>query len=289
METLEACPICDCKESVLFITTKDFLLTQEAFKIVSCQGCGFKYTNPRPNKNRIGEYYKFNASVRDKTKEPFGSIAQKANTYKWLRIVSSFYKTGMFLDVGYETTAFMDLFKFAKWNTSGVSLKQLLEKNSNENTVDEESGRGALNGIESESIEVISLWHSLEKIPNLEVLLTELKRILKPNGLIIIATSNPTCLDADYFKEYWEGYNVPRNLYHFSPQDMDTLFRKHEMKVFRTLPLVYDTYSNSFWSEQNKSGKASSLKAFLIGLRSNIAAIKSGKSNSGQVYLVRNF
>lgn len=285
METLEACPICDCKESVLFITTKDFLLTKEAFKIVSCQGCGFKYTNPRPNKNRIAEYYKFNASVRDKMKEPFGSIAQKSNTYRWLRIVSSFYKTGTFLDVGYETTVFMDLFKFAKWNTSGVSLKQLQETNPINNT-DEEGSSGGLKEIASESIEVISLWHSLEKVTDIDSLLNELKRVLKPNGLIIIAASNPTSFDADYYKEFWDGYNVPRNVYHFSPRDMDALFRKHEMKVFRTLPIVYDTYSNSFWSEQNKSGNASSFCAFLIGLRSNIAAIKSGKTNSGQIYLI---
>lgn len=285
METLEACPICDCKESVLFITTKDFLLTQEAFKIVSCQGCGFKYTNPRPNKNKIGEYYKFDASLRDKTKEPFGSIAQKSNTYRWLRIVSSFYKTGTFLDVGYETTAFMDLFKFAKWNTSGVSLKQLLETNPINNT-DEEGRSGGLKEIASESVEVISLWHSLEKVADIDALLNELKRVLKPNGLIIIAASNPTSFDANYYKEFWDGYNVPRNVYHFSPRDLDALFRKYQMKVFRTLPLVYDTYSNSFWSEHNKSRKASSFSSFLIGLRSNIAAIKSGKTNSGQIYLI---
>ncbi|MGB3947432.1 MAG: methyltransferase, partial [Bacteroidia bacterium] len=65
METVEACPICDCKESNVFITTNDFLLTQQVFKIVSCQACGFKYTNPRADKNRVGAYYKFDASVRD--------------------------------------------------------------------------------------------------------------------------------------------------------------------------------------------------------------------------------
>lgn len=287
MKTLEDCPVCDCKDSKLFITTKDFILTQEKFKIVSCQGCGLKYTNPQPNKNSALEYYKFDGSVRDKARVLFGSIAQKSYTYMLLRIVSSFYKTGTFLDLGYESTAFIDLFKFAKWNTLGVSLKQLIEANSNENSSHEQASIGALQEIKSESVEVISLWHSLEKVSDLETLFNELKRILKPNGLIIIAASNPTSFDATYFKEHWEGYNVPRNMYHFSPKDMDTLFRKHEMKVFRTLPLVYDTYSNSYWSEQNKSGKASYLKAFLIGLRSNIAAIKSGKLNSGQVYLVQ--
>jgi SAM-dependent methyltransferase len=285
METLEACPICDCKESKLFITSKDFLVTRQEFKIVSCQACGFKYTNPRPEKNRVGEYYQFDSPVRDKTKEPFGSIAQKSNTYRSLRIVSSFYKSGTFLDLGCETSAFIDLFRFAKWNTSGISLKQLLQTNPIDN-LDEASRSGVLKDIASESIEVISLWHSLEKVADIGALLNELKRVLKPNGLIIIAASNPTSFDADYYKEFWDGYNVPRNVYHFSPRDIEALFRKHEMKVFRTLPLVYDTYSNSFWSEHNKSGKASSFSAFLIGLRSNIAAIKSGKTNSGQIYLI---
>ena len=284
METIEACPICDCKESSVFITTNDFLLTQQAFKIVSCQACGFKYTNPRVDKNRVGEYYKFDASVRDRTKEPFGSIAQKSNMYGLLRTVSSFYKTGTILDIGYQTSAFIDLFKYAKWNTQGISLAELIDADFN--GLNEQGSSGLLENIEPDSVDVILLWHSLNRVYHLNQFIVELKRVLKPNGLIIIAASNPTSFDADYYKEFWDGYNVPRNVYNFSPRDMDALFRKHEMKVFRTLPLVYDTYSNSFWSEHNKSGKASSFSAFLIGLRSNIAAIKSPKTNSAQLYLI---
>ena len=57
LETLSTCPVCQGKNFQDFISCNDHTVSQEAFSIVSCQDCGFKFTNPRPAEDTLGSYY----------------------------------------------------------------------------------------------------------------------------------------------------------------------------------------------------------------------------------------
>jgi 2-polyprenyl-3-methyl-5-hydroxy-6-metoxy-1,4-benzoquinol methylase len=49
----------------------------------------------------------------------------------------------------------------------------------------------------------------LEHVPNLENQIKELKRLLKPNGTLIIAVPNFKSFDAKYYGKFWAAYDVP--------------------------------------------------------------------------------
>ena len=55
MIQLKKCPVCESNKLNLFMLCKDFSVSQENFNIVSCETCGFKFTNPMPSKNEIGK------------------------------------------------------------------------------------------------------------------------------------------------------------------------------------------------------------------------------------------
>ena len=38
-----------------------------------------------------------------------------------------------------------------------------------------------------------------------------------------IAVPNPASKDAEYYKEFWAAYDVPRHLYHFTPEALEKL------------------------------------------------------------------
>ena len=57
MIQLKKCPVCESNKLNVFMLCKDFSVSQENFTIVSCETCGFKFTNPMPRKNEIGKYY----------------------------------------------------------------------------------------------------------------------------------------------------------------------------------------------------------------------------------------
>ena len=57
MESLSKCPICEGENFSDFLACTDYTVSKKEFKIVSCDQCQFRFTNPRPGKDEIGKYY----------------------------------------------------------------------------------------------------------------------------------------------------------------------------------------------------------------------------------------
>ena len=55
------CPWCGSEKAQIHLWLKDEFLTLEDFQIYECKSCGLLYTEPRPNKEEIGKYYKSKA------------------------------------------------------------------------------------------------------------------------------------------------------------------------------------------------------------------------------------
>ncbi len=292
MEKLEHCPICNSIRNKEFLLCKDHTVSRETFAIVQCESCGFKFTNPRPEENELGKYYKSADYVsHSNTKKGFiNATYQSVRKYtllKKLQLISKFYKTGKILDIGCGTGEFLNTCKNAKWQTFGIEPDSDARKMAIKNYALDVREEAELNKFEDESFDIISMWHVLEHVPKLNERVEELKRLIKPNGVIIIAVPNCNSLDAKIYANNWAAYDVPRHLYHFTPKDIETLFKKVDLKVFRILPMVFDSFYVSMLSEKIKTGKTNIIRSTWNGLRSNISALKTGKTYSSQIYLIR--
>jgi predicted SAM-dependent methyltransferase len=131
------------------------------------------------------------------------------------------------------------------------------------------------------------MWHVLEHVPNLVEYISKLRELLKENGTLIIAVPNYKSYDAKYYKQFWAAYDVPRHLWHFSQKSISLLFKKENMLVEKTLPMKLDSFYVSLLSEKYKAKKSNYLKAFFIGLLSNLKAI-STKEYSSLIYVIKN-
>jgi len=292
METLSACPICNSSQAKLFLACKDNTVSRETFKIVECIGCGFRYTNPRPEEDKLGAYYQSEdyVSHSNTNKGLINSAYQMVRKYtllKKLQLVSKFYKTGKMLDIGCGTGEFLNTFKDAKWETLGVEPNADVRKMAKEKYGLDVREESELKNLPGAGFDVITMWHVLEHVPRLNDRIEDLKRLIKPNGLIVIAVPNCTSLDAKIYKENWAAYDVPRHLYHFSPKDIETVFKNHDLKVFNVLPMIFDSFYVSMLSEKYRTGKSNTIRAVWNGFRSNFSALKTGKTYSSQIYLIR--
>lgn len=186
------------------------------------------------------------------------------------------------LDIGAGTGHFLAKAKESGFNVLGLEP-------------DEDARRVALseNGIELKDLNVlhhlnqkfnaITMWHVLEHVYNLQEDLDKISSLVIQNGVLIIAVPNYTSFDAQYYKEYWAAYDVPRHLYHFSPKSIIPLVESKGLKFEKMLPMKFDSYYVSMLSEKYKGG--SLLKAMRIGFLSNSKATE-GKSSS-QIYIFR--
>ena len=292
MQNLDNCPICNSSEFKPFISCVDNTVSRETFQIVQCVSCGFKFTNPRPEENELGKYYKSEEYVsHSNSKKGFiNSTYQSVRKYtllKKLQLISKFYKTGNILDIGCGTGEFLNTCKNAKWQTLGIEPDPDARQMGIQNFGLDIREEAELRNLNDASFDIITMWHVLEHVPKLNERVQELKRLIKPGGVIIIAVPNCNSLDAKIYKENWAAYDVPRHLYHFTPKDVDSLFALHGMKIFRILPMIFDSFYVSMLSEKIKTRRTNIIRATWNGLRSNLHALKSGKTYSSQIYLIR--
>lgn len=133
---------------------------------------------------------------------------------------------------------------------------------------------------DSSRYNLITLWHVLEHLPDLENHIGQFYKLLTQNGKLVIAVPNFLSWDAQYYRDFWAAYDVPRHLWHFSPESIKKLFLQHGFKCVDTKPMFFDAYYVSLLSEQYKTGYKNVFRALYNGFRSNRRAKATGNYSS---------
>lgn len=286
LESVQSCPICKSTHFNSFLTAKDHTVSHSIFTIKECSQCGLGITTPRPSADAISPYYQSEHYISHSggTKTLMDRIYRVARrfTLAWkYRLISNLNTTpARLLDYGCGTGDFILYFKQKGWNTIGVEPSPTARNKSLEKKLDV---RSTLESI-PEKFEIITLWHVLEHIHNLEQVISQLKSLLNPHGHLLIAVPNHLSFDATYYQSYWAGYDVPRHLWHFSKSNMEQFLNDHQLKLEKVIPMKLDAYYVSLLSELYKKPDANRmstyLNAWIIGLKSNIKARHTGEYSS---------
>ncbi len=273
-----------------YLKVKDHSVSQEIFDLYYDNVLDMLVTYPQPSPNDLEKYYDSpnyishtdgNKSLFEKLYQAVKNIALK-NKLNLINELSP--KKGKILDIGAGVGDFLAFVKQNGWQTLGVEPSQKAKEIANKKGVEFVNQTSDL---ENHSFDIITMWHVLEHVPDLEKQITELKRLLKPNGSLIVAVPNFKSFDANYYKEYWAAFDVPIHFWHFSKAAIKLLFEKETMKLEKVLPMKFDSFYVSLLSEKYKTGKMNYLKAFYIGLKSNFKARKSSEYSS-HIYVLKN-
>ena len=273
-----------------FLTVKDYSVSQETFDLYHDEELDMLVTYPQPSLENLGKYYESvdyishtdsKRSLFEKCYHFIKSIALKNK----LNLVNSLQPTkGSILDIGAGTGDFLSVVKENGWNTIGVEPSEKAKAIAQKKGV---SFVEQTSELENNSFDVITMWHVLEHVPNLDNQIKELKRLLKPNGSLIIAVPNFKSFDAKQYGNFWAAYDVPIHFWHFSKTAIKKLFAKEDMELVKVLPMKFDSFYVSLLSEKYKTGKMNFVKAFFIGLQSNWKA-KQNFEYSSHIYVLKN-
>lgn len=292
MLTIDKCLVCGSDSFEPFLVCKDYTVSQENFNIVSCKSCGFKFTNPRPENSVIGDYYKAEEYVShsNTTKGVVNKLYHSVRNYtlkQKLKLISSYVSRGTMLDYGCGTGMFLNVCKNDGWETYGMEPDDNARKMSIEKGLDVFSDKDKVSDrIADKKFNAITLWHVLEHVTDMEATLSFFKSKLNNDGVLIIAVPNHVSYDAQYYKEFWAAYDVPRHLHHFDINSMTSLVEKAGFKFQESKPMKFDSFYVSMLSEKYKTGAVNLVKAFLVGLTSNFKA-KDTHSYSSTIYIFK--
>jgi 2-polyprenyl-3-methyl-5-hydroxy-6-metoxy-1,4-benzoquinol methylase len=273
-----------------FLTVKDYSVSKEEFKLYHDETLDLVYTFPQPNENDLGKYYESEdyISHTDNKRTFFEKVYQKIKSIALknkLDLINKLQKPkGSLLDIGAGTGDFLLIAKQNNWEITGIEPNDKAKKIAIKKGVSFIDNSSLL---KNNSFDVITMWHVLEHVPNIENQIKELKRLLKPTGTIIIAVPNFNSFDAKYYATFWAAYDVPRHLWHFSKKSIQLLFEKEGLYLEKTLPMIFDSFYVALLSEKYKTGKMNFIKAFFIGFVSNWKARQTNEFSS-HIYIIKN-
>ncbi|MEQ6168370.1 class I SAM-dependent methyltransferase [Ekhidna sp. MALMAid0563] len=287
-EKLEECPVCKHSQFTNYLICDDHSVSGESFALVKCDKCSLVFTNPRPEQSSLPDYYQSDQYIShtDKGNSLINFIYKLVRKYTITRKIKLIDKlnrgSGSLLDYGCGTGDFIKAANKKGWHAYGYEPDKDAKNIASAKNPDK-----ILDKIENHNgpFDIITAWHVIEHVSELNKTIKNLKKILAPDGHLIIALPNHKSYDAAYYKEFWAGYDVPRHLYHFDQESIKSFASKFKLRLIHTLPMKFDSFYVSMLSEKYR-GNANLLNAIKIGLKSNNKA-RDTNDYSSLIYIFK--
>jgi len=270
-----------------YLKTKDHSVTGEEFELVYHREIDMLITKPQPPD--LDKYYQSDKYIThtDSSRSLIDKIYQgvkKISLILKLRLIDQYAQDDKsLLDVGAGTGDFLLAASHKGWVVAGVEPNWSARGKASEKEINLSAD---LESVMHRKYKIITLWHVLEHLPDLENQILKMMSMLEEEGTMVVAVPNFKSHDANFYKEFWAAYDVPRHLWHFSRESIAKLFSKYGMEVVDTKPLFFDSFYVSFLSEKYKGGRLGFIKGFFRGLFSTFAAFFT-KEYSSLIYIIK--
>ena len=247
----------------------------------------YKLYRTTPVPQELGRYYQSDVYIShtDGKKGLFEKLYQWVKTYtlqQKIKLIEHYVPQGKLLDIGAGTGDFLRVAAQRGWSVSGVEPEKKARDRAEEKGILLKEDKTHI----TDTYQVITLWHVLEHVPNLQEQIAFLKDHLTMGGLLVIAVPNYRSRDAQHYGKYWAAYDVPRHLWHFSQESIRSLFTEKGFQLIGVKPMPFDAFYVSLLSEKYKTGSMNFLKGGYQGLLSNLSALKTGEYSS-LIYLLK--
>ncbi|MGA8067330.1 MAG: class I SAM-dependent methyltransferase [Terriglobales bacterium] len=211
-----ACPLCFNRLEAHLRGVSDSV-TGLHFDILKCSVCGLGITDPAPGQLQAhyAEYYgsRHGVTARMCDRRRIAMVTRMAGPGGGRRL----------LDIGCGEGTFLQAARESGWEVSGTELNSAPARQKGFevlNSVEECAERGPF--------DCVTLWHSLEHMPDPAAAIASIRRLLADDGLILIAVPDFEGLQSKTFGANWLHLDVPRHLYHFTATSIDGMLHRSD-------------------------------------------------------------
>ena len=251
------------------LTDRVFFCSPDQWTLYRCGECGCAYLNPRPSPASLGKayatYYTHDAPMEELEWERKGQqllMYKWRNGYlnarygyqlepnisigkfiypffplrripddrdaRWLRLPAS---GGRLLDVGCGNGEYLKRMKRRGWEVYGVDFDSTAVESAAKASI--EVIQGALEDVTFPDghFDAMTMSHLIEHLYDPVGTLRHARRLLKPGGLLWIATPNLDSWVHERFKKDWRGLEPPRHIVIFNRASLTLACRKAGLEI----------------------------------------------------------
>lgn len=290
----ESCPLCFSKDLTPWLTCRDYLVSNKLFELVKCGECGLIMTQDPPEADQLASFYETDGYISHNA----AAGGFLSSVYRMIREIMLVRKRkfivratglnhGSLLDIGCGTGHFANSMKTAGWDVTGVEPNDKARLHAASQFGLNVLFPGQINELADKSFDCITMWHVMEHFNDPFRYISGISELLKPGGLCLVALPNCYSADAKYYGEFWAAYDVPRHLWHFSPDTLARFAEKTGFSVVTSGMLPFDVFYISILSERYRGASIPFLKGTVRGAWFGFRALFNKSGSSSLFYFLK--
>ena len=226
------CPICAGPVDAKFCVS--------GYPIAACLYCTHQFANIVPKDDHVAEQfsdkYFFGGGTSGYQDYLSSAILVKQGAERYTDVVRHHCNFGQdpsaieVLDVGCAAGFVMQGFAKSGWSVTGIDPNRRMVEQSRDRGFEAHVGtletifdRATLADSKNESFDLVSMIQVVAHLSNMTKAATNLRRLVRENGFILVETWDSASITAKALGESWHEYSPPNVLHYFSKKSVDGL------------------------------------------------------------------
>lgn len=227
-----------------------------------CVACGFVWVSPRLEDAELLSLYNSERYWRSESPGAVGYGDYRADAPLYLRTfrrrleraLRDGPREGRALDVGCGAGYCLEVLAERGFDVYGVEVSETIAREAMARVGAERIHVGTLETSPHGpgSFDLVTMWDVVEHVVDPRALLERARRVLRPDGLLVLETQNVDSLFARLLGRRWHHYKHDEHLSHFSPASLSRLLQETGLRVDAVTPRFAGKYvSAAFVAERS--------------------------------------
>jgi 2-polyprenyl-3-methyl-5-hydroxy-6-metoxy-1,4-benzoquinol methylase len=214
----ERCPICGVAGPLLWARAPDRLHGRaEEYTLLRCAGCSVVWLSRPPRSEEMHlhyteAYHKLISGAGDNPGKRWKARRERLALHK---------RAGTLLDLGCSTGSFLESMRGESWKLYGIEMSPDCAKAAEIRCGAQVFVGSVLDApFPNGTFDVITCFDVLEHLLEPRQVMEKVAKWLKPGGVFFVQVPNIDSAEARIFGTYWHGLELPRHLFHYSPDSL---------------------------------------------------------------------
>ena len=230
-----------CNATISTMVWKDVCdyISGESFQIRKCENCSVRFTSPSPT--QMDRFYPPFYRQYSALTQYILRVLYSKRALSWTKLLGA---SGVVLEIGLGPGWMLSALRRHGWRVVGTertskSLRPFSERSGLPVFV------GGTDALKSKpTFDLVILFHVLEHLSDPLHIILQCEKLLKPGGKVIVSVPNFESWQSKATKKNWFHLDVPRHLFHFSPNSLSELLKRAGLEInqIRFVSFEHDPY-----------------------------------------------